>query len=187
VPTHCILSETHQAGGAHTYFQEDNVVISFVKYPKAFRREGVQDTLQGTPATPDGTCAPLAAPLAPTILIAEDESSIRHALEQLLTRAGYQVEVVANGQEALTACHHRAYTQILCDLWMPLVDGQGFYQALQRCQPHLCARVVFLTGDTLTPDVQAFLEHARVPVLIKPFTAERLRALLRARCPQERG
>ena len=93
--------------------------------------------------------------------------------------------MVTNGQEALTACARREYTQILCDLWMPVLDGQGFYQALQHCQPQLCARVVFLTGDTLTPALQAFLADARVPVLTKPFTAERLRALLRERCPQE--
>ena len=93
-----------------------------------------------------------------------------------------------NGQEALTACQRQAYTQILCDLWMPVFDGQGFYEALQRCQPQLCARVVFLTGDTLTPAVQAFLARTRVPVLAKPFTAERLRALLSGalRPPQAR-
>jgi CheY-like chemotaxis protein len=130
---------------------------------------------------------PLAAPPAPTILLADDEASIRRILEKLLRREGYQVESVTNGQEALAACARRAYTHILCDLGMPLLNGQGFYQALQRCQPQHCARVVFLTGDTLTPAVQAFLTHVGVPVLIKPFTAERLRALLRARCPQERG
>jgi hypothetical protein len=72
-------------------------------------------------------------------------------------------------------------------MWMPLLDGQGFYQALQCCQPQLWARVVFLTGDTLTPTLQAFLADARVPVLIKPFTAECLRTLLRERCSQEGG
>jgi CheY-like chemotaxis protein len=125
---------------------------------------------------------PLTSP-PPTILIVEDEPSIASALTRLFTRDGYQTEVARNGQEALTACQRQAYTQILCDLWMPVLDGQGFYEALHRCQPQLCARVVFLTGDTLTPAVQAFLAGTQVPLVHKPFTAERLRALLSERCP----
>jgi CheY-like chemotaxis protein len=125
---------------------------------------------------------PLTSP-PPTILIVEDEPSIASALTRLLTRDGYQAEVARNGQEALTACQRQAYMQILCDLWMPVLDGPGFYEALHRCQPQLCARVVFLTGDTLTPAVQTFLVGTPVPLLYKPFTAEQLRALLRERCP----
>jgi CheY-like chemotaxis protein len=82
---------------------------------------------------------PLTSP-PPTILIVEDEPSIACALTRLLTRDGYQAEVARNGQEALTACQRQAYTQILCDLWMPVLDGQGFYEALHRCQPQLCPR-----------------------------------------------
>ena len=125
---------------------------------------------------------PLTLP-PPTILIVEDEPSITSALTRLLTRAGYQTAVARNGQEALSACQQQAYTQILCDLWMPVLDGQGFYEALRRSQPRLCTRVVFLTGDTLTPAVHAFLARTPVPLLAKPFTAERLRALLSERCP----
>ena len=116
----------------------------------------------------------------------EDEPSIASALTRLLTRDGYQAEVGRNGQEALMACQQQAYMQILCDLWMPVLDGPGFYEALHRCQPQLCARVVFLTGDTLTPAVQTFLVGTPVPLLHKPFTAERLRALLRERCDRPR-
>ena len=78
-------------------------------------------------------------------------------MTQRFTRDGSQAEVAPNGQEALTACQRQAYTQILGDLWMPVFDGQGLYEAPQRCQPQLCARVVLLTGDILTPAVHAFL------------------------------
>jgi CheY-like chemotaxis protein len=124
--------------------------------------------------------AHLAGPPGPTMLIVEDESSIARALVRLLAHEAYQVELVANGQEALGACQRREYTRILCDLWMPTLDGRSFYQALQRCQPQLCARVVFCTGDTLTPDLQTFLAHTGLPVLTKPFTAACVRSLLTA-------
>ena len=67
---------------------------------------------------------------------------------------------------------------------MPILDGQGFYQALSLCQPQLCERVIFVTGGPFTPAFQAFLAHTRVPVLNKPFTAEHLLALLAERCPR---
>jgi CheY-like chemotaxis protein len=122
--------------------------------------------------------ARVADPPVLTLLIVEDEPSIAHALARLFAREGYQVELAGNGQEALEACQRRAYTHILCDLWMPTLDGRGFYHALQRCQPQLCARVVFCTGDTLTPDLQTFLAHTGRPVLTKPFTAACVRRLL---------
>jgi CheY-like chemotaxis protein len=144
----------------------------------------LHNTPEASDAAQDRTPVSPAASLGPTILIIEDEPAIARALERLLIRDGYQVEVTTNGQEALTACERQTYTQILCDLWMPILDGQGFYQALSRCQPQLCERVIFVTGDTFTPALQAFVEHTRVPVLTKPFTAERLRALLAERCPR---
>ena len=147
---------------------------------------GLQDVPQGQRAHTHGARTAQTRPSPPTILIVEDEPSIARALTQLLRRDGYQAEVAPNGQEALSACQRQAYTQILCDLWMPVLDGQGFYEALQRCQPQLCARVVFLTGDTLTPAVHAFLARTRVPMLAKPFTAARLRALLTERCDRPR-
>jgi CheY-like chemotaxis protein len=130
---------------------------------------------------PRGPGEPLGQePPAPTILGLDTEFTLTRALTRLLARDGYQVAVAANGQEALTACAQQVYTWILCDLHMPELDGRGFYQALQRCQPALCARVVFLTGDTLTPEVQTFLAQTGMPVLTKPFTAACLRGCLTA-------
>jgi CheY-like chemotaxis protein len=142
----------------------------------------LHNTPEASGAAQDRARVSPAASLEPTILIIEDGPAFARALKRLLMHDGYQVEVVPNGQEALSACERQAYTQILCDLWMPILDGQGFYQALSRCQPQLCERVIFVTGDTFTPALQAFLAHTPVPVLTKPFTAEQLRTLLAERC-----
>jgi PAS domain S-box-containing protein len=116
---------------------------------------------------------PVALPTAmrKTILIVDDEPGITRALAYLLRRDGHTVETAANGHLALKKCQGQDYTLILCDLRMPELDGPGFYRELQRCHPHLCPRVVFLTGDTLSPEAQAFLEHSGAPRLAKPFTA----------------
>jgi CheY-like chemotaxis protein len=106
-----------------------------------------------------------------TILIVDDEPGITRALAYLLRRDGHTVETAANGHLALKKCQVRDYSLILCDLRMPELDGPGFYRELQRCHPHLCPRVMFLTGDTLSPEAQVFLERTGAPRLGKPFTA----------------
>jgi hypothetical protein len=45
---------------------------------------------------------------------------------------------------------------------MPELDGPGFYQELARHYPQLLPRIIFLTGDMLSPEARAFLEHASI-------------------------
>jgi CheY-like chemotaxis protein len=117
----------------------------------------------------------LPAAMHKTILVVDDEPGITRALTYLLRRDGHTVETAANGRLALKKCQDQDYTLILCDLRMPELDGPGFYQELQRSHPHLCPRVMFLTGDTLSPEARAFLEHTGAPRLAKPFTAVMVR------------
>ena len=115
-----------------------------------------------------------------TILIVDDEPGIARALMSLLQRDGHTVETAANGRLALEKCDSRDFTLILCDLRMPELDGPGFYQELQCRHPALCQRLMFLTGDTLDPDIQTFLDHVARPRLNKPFTAAMVRQAILA-------
>jgi PleD family two-component response regulator len=116
---------------------EDSVIMHFVASFHSSRSRGLPETPEASRAAQDSARVSPAAPRVPTILIIEDEPTIARALKRLLMCDGYQVEVTTNGQEALTACERQEYTQILCDLWMPILDGQGFYQALSRYQPQM--------------------------------------------------
>jgi CheY-like chemotaxis protein len=58
---------------------------------------------------------------------------------------------------------------------MPELDGPGLYRTLEQQYPQLCRRFLFLTGDTLSPEVQAFLAQSGVPRLTKPFSAVEVR------------
>jgi two-component system NtrC family sensor kinase len=129
---------------------------------------------------------PVAEPIRPpavgaqTILIVDDEPGIVRALTFLLRRDGHTVETATNGHLALAKCQEQDYDMILCDLRMPELDGPGFYRELQRRRSSLCQRVLFLTGDTLDPETQAFLEQVALPHLNKPFTAAMIRKALLA-------
>jgi two-component system NtrC family sensor kinase len=113
------------------------------------------------------------------ILVIDDEDGIRRALSRLLSRDGYTVETAANGRLALTLVERVAYDLILCDWRMPELDGLSFYHALQDNKPGLCRRIVFLTGDVLSPEIEAFLDRIQAPRLHKPFNAADCRQIVR--------
>ena len=71
----------------------------------------------------------------------------------------------ANGAEGLAAVEMGSYDVILCDMRMPHLDGPGFYRELERRHPHLVSRVIFLTGDVLSPEVEAFFARVTCPRL----------------------
>jgi CheY-like chemotaxis protein len=121
-----------------------------------------------------------AAPPVPssTILLVDDEPGMASALARLLRRDGHTVEIAANGQVALTMLQEHAYDLILSDLRMPELDGPGLYRALEAHYPHLCQRFILLTGDTLSPEVLAFVAESGVPRLTKPFTAAAVRGAI---------
>jgi two-component system NtrC family sensor kinase len=120
-----------------------------------------------------------------TILIVDDEVSLASGLAQLLRRDGHTVDTVAHGRLALDKLAARAYDLILCDVRMPELDGPGLYRILERQQPDLCRCLIFLTGDTLEPATQAFLEQSGAPCLMKPFPiADVRRAIQRILSPQ---
>jgi CheY-like chemotaxis protein len=109
------------------------------------------------------------------ILVVDDEVGTAKALVRLFHRDGHSVDTATNGHLALVQLRKRRYDLILCDLRMPKLDGPGLYRALAQDQPQLLSRIIFVTGDTLSPAAKAFLEDSHAPYLVKPFHAEEVR------------
>jgi two-component system CheB/CheR fusion protein len=109
------------------------------------------------------------------ILLIDDEPGVQRSLQRLLQRSGHEVTTVANGHEGLMALEASAYDVILCDIRMPDLDGPGFYREVERRYPHLVSRVIFLTGDVLSPEAQSFFAQVVCPRLVKPFQAQEIR------------
>src|SRR5690606_13912241 len=57
-----------------------------------------------------------------SILLAEDDDSMRRFLEKALERAGYRVSAYANGAEAYEGLKEQPYTLLLTDIVMPEMD-----------------------------------------------------------------
>lgn len=65
------------------------------------------------------------------IMIIDDDDAIREALEDVLSDEGYEVVGVSDGQQALDYLRaEKRPSAILLDLWMPVMDGWKFLEAL---------------------------------------------------------
>jgi CheY-like chemotaxis protein len=83
-----------------------------------------------------------------TILLAEDDPSVRSGIKILLTELGYNIIEAANGIEAVEefTSHGKDIDLIILDIIMPLMNGKEAYDAIVRIRPD--ARVLFMSGYT---------------------------------------
>ena len=112
------------------------------------------------------------------ILLIDDEAGMTKALTRLLQRSGHDITQASNGLEGLAALEAGTYDVILCDMRMPDLDGPGFYRELERRHPHLLSRIIFLTGDVLSPEAHTFFEQVDRPRLVKPFQVQEVRRVI---------
>lgn len=113
-----------------------------------------------------------------TILVVDDEESIRQITAATLEKFGYRVLTAADGTEAV-AVYARQETEIACvltDMAMPFMDGAATIRTLRKLSPNL----KFIAASGLsTPGQSAEIETLNVNgFLSKPYTAEKLLTLL---------
>ena len=111
------------------------------------------------------------------VLLVENEPALAEAVSDALAEAGFLVDRAADGRAALERVRTRTYDLVICDLKMPRLDGRAFHRAVAGSVPGLSRRIVFVTGDVVAPDAEAFLEDSGCRWLRKPY---RLADLLRA-------
>jgi CheY-like chemotaxis protein len=113
------------------------------------------------------------------ILAIDDEPIIIRVSVRVLTGEGFDVEVAGNGQIAKDMCEKRDYDFYLSDIRTPSMNGMQFFEWLQKEKPGRAERVIFMTGDVMSPDVRNFLRKHNNLFLPKPFMPDELRAIMR--------
>src|SRR5262249_22614990 len=108
----------------------------------------------------------------------EDEIEIAETLEEILRSNGDQGDIAVNGSEGLARALSTGYDLIISDIRMPELDGPSLYEALRRERPDMLHRIVFITGDALSPEIRRSLNQSGVPYLEKPFLASHVLRLL---------
>jgi two-component system NtrC family sensor kinase len=109
------------------------------------------------------------------ILVVEDEPTVARLIADVLIEEGHDVDAVLDSQEGLARLSRNRYNAIICDLRMPRLDGQAFYESLVRAGSPLRDKILFITGDTLAPRTRDFLDPLNLPHLDKPFLLEELK------------
>jgi len=108
----------------------------------------------------------------PTVLVVDDDPSIRKMLVEVLSLEGYPTETAVNGREALDILQRSGPRVVLLDLLMPEVDGWGVMAALNEDPEQRSRHKIVLVS------AWANLERARdlMPdsTLPKPFTVTQL-------------
>ena len=111
------------------------------------------------------------------ILIAEDQPELRRMLVKNLTAAGYTVDGVPDGAEALAYLDAAAYDAAVLDIMMPRVDGLTVLRTLRARGSAL--PVLLLTARDAVADRVDGLDAGADDYLIKPFAMDELLARLR--------
>jgi len=114
------------------------------------------------------------------ILVVEDEPTVARLIGDVLEDEGLRVDVLLDGREALQRVSQESYDLVVCDMKMPDLDGEHFYQTLARANNPVRGRFLFVTGDVLAAHTRDFLERNRLPHLAKPFRVEELTEKIRS-------
>ena len=112
-----------------------------------------------------------------TILMVDDQMSVRTLVREYLTEEGYRVVVASNGQEALYAARHETPDLILLDIMMPEMGGYDFIRAHRKEHN---TPIIFLTAKLDETDKVLGLELGADDYVTKPFGMRELVARIHA-------
>jgi len=118
-----------------------------------------------------------------TVLLADDEESVRAVGARILERLGFTVLTVADGREAVALYRERGgeIVLVVLDLTMPHMDGAETFGELRRINPDV--RVILASGYGREDVASRFAGKGLAGVLQKPYTRNKLKELLAGLMP----
>ena len=117
----------------------------------------------------------LLAPLrGARILLAEDNDINQQIASELLTEAGFVVEIAENGQIALDMVQHAAYDLVLMDMQMPIMDGLSATAAIRGISRLQAMPIVAMTANAMAEDRRRCLAAGMNDFLSKPIDPDGL-------------
>ena len=112
------------------------------------------------------------------ILIAEDERDLNKIITSKLTKEGYSVDSVYDGEEAIHILSYTDYDAVILDIMMPKKDGFAVLRSLRN--EGKSTPVLFLTARDSVQDKVEGLDSGANDYLVKPFSFDELMARIRA-------
>jgi len=106
------------------------------------------------------------------ILAVDDEPVVLDSFRKILVLAGYSVDTVETGQEALGLIQKNEYDFVFTDLKMPEMDGLEVLKAVKHLRPEI--DVIMITGYATVESAVDAMKYGALDYVQKPFTEEEL-------------
>ena len=107
----------------------------------------------------------------PLILIADDEEANSILLQRILRKAGADIIIVSDGQQAVDVCRQNPdLTLVLMDISMPVLDGYAATKQIKQFRPGL--PVIAITAFVFNEDEKKVLAAGCDDYMAKPFVKE---------------
>jgi CheY-like chemotaxis protein len=129
----------------------------------------MSSTLQGANDAPSGL----------RILMAEDNAINQRVGKLILQKAGYDIDLVADGSEAIEAHRLKPYDLILMDCQMPIMDGFEASRHIRSMNDQVQPIIIAVTANALVGERERCLNAGMDDYLSKPFQAHQLIAIVR--------
>jgi len=113
----------------------------------------------------------------PTVLVIDDEESMRDSCCQILTKDGFRTEIAEDGSIGLEKIKEKKPDIALIDLKMPGISGLEVIEKAKEIDPNIIAIVI--TGYATVDSAVEAMKKGAYDFLPKPFTPEELRIIIR--------
>ncbi len=108
----------------------------------------------------------------PSILIVDDEPSIRDSLGGLLSDEGFEILTAANGYEALKVMDKDSPDLVLLDIWMPGMDGIETLKEIKKSNPYI--QVIIITGHGTVETAVRATKLGAFDLIQKPLSIDKV-------------
>lgn len=163
-----------QSNGAIFTYSEPGVGTTFKIYLPRIREEAPEETAeQNAQSIQRGSH---------TILLVEDEETVRRLVKRTLEKNGYRVLAASQGDEAieLSAAHKGPIHLLITDVILPKISGRQTAEQITAQRPK--TRVLFMSGYTNDAVVQHGILEPGIEFIPKPFSSEVLLRKVHALC-----
>ena len=108
------------------------------------------------------------------VLLVEDNELNQEVATELLTMAGFVVDIAGNGKEALKAIEQRQYDAVLMDLNMPVMGGIEATQLIRKQEKYQRLPIIAMTASSLASDRERCLQAGMNDHVVKPLNIDLL-------------
>ena len=117
------------------------------------------------------------------VLVVDDDPVALKYLSSIIESA--DLYCTSDPAEALLLAEREHFDAVICDVFMPQMDGPAFHDQLAKVMPGLASRMTFMTGGQLNTGLETRLDKLGLRVMLKPLDAREVRAAVAEMSPRD--